>query len=178
MIKILYTRICETDPRGKMRRLEHETALRLLRIGLVDLGVQDAEIKVSTTGKPFLAQGEFHFNLTHSGGLCACAIADHPVGIDVERIVERSEASLSRIADRMFSDKERTLLRESHDPLSTFYEIWVKKESIVKETGEGIKDLSHIDSTDAEISLFRIEDFVLALFPAADSGCAPQEIIL
>lgn len=178
MIKILYTRIHEASSRKKVRQKEHDAALRLLHIGLKDLGIQDAKIEFSVTGKPFLAQSEIHFNLTHSGGLCACVIADHPVGIDVEKITERSEASIARIAERMFSPAERASLQAAEDPLLAFYEIWVKKESIVKCSGEGIKNMPLVDSVEAEASLFRLKDAVLAIFPAVDYDFVPQEILL
>lgn len=71
------------------------------------------------------------FNLSHTDGLAACAIARVPeVGVDVERI---SDCNLN-IAEKFASD-EREYLREHPD---AFFEIWTHKEAFIKALGIGL----------------------------------------
>lgn len=51
-------------------------------------GAADPEIAVDPGGKPSLCDFPgIHFSISHTDGLVMCAVADHPVGCDVERIV-------------------------------------------------------------------------------------------
>ncbi len=51
-------------------------------------GLADPEIVVDPSGKPSLCDFPgVHFSISHTDGLVMCAVADHPVGCDVERIV-------------------------------------------------------------------------------------------
>ena len=42
-------------------------------------------------GKPFLKGNPFYFNLSHSGGIVACAVQTCEVGLDVEKKREFSQ---------------------------------------------------------------------------------------
>ncbi|MER6526877.1 hypothetical protein [Streptomyces sp. NPDC001508] len=44
-------------------------------------------------GRPAVAGGRAHFSLAHSGGLCLIALADTPVGVDMERVPSPSAAT-------------------------------------------------------------------------------------
>ncbi len=84
-------------------------------------------------GKPaFRDRPELHFSLSHGGGLAACAVADRPVGVDVEGPRSVSEALLRRY----FTAEER----EAAEPLR----LWTLKESCCKMTGRGLAALPEI----------------------------------
>jgi 4'-phosphopantetheinyl transferase len=93
-------------------------------------------------GKPYLDTPGLdhppHFNLTHSGGLVALAIADDEVGIDIENV--RAIAMAQRLAHRFFSPEERKhvfeLEGEARD--RAFLRIWTQKEAYLKATGLGV----------------------------------------
>ena len=41
----------------------------------------------SENGKPYFpAYPDFHYNISHSGGLVVCGFADHPLGIDIQAV--------------------------------------------------------------------------------------------
>lgn len=88
-------------------------------------------------GKPYLAAWEsFFFNLSHSGELAVCAVADQEVGIDVQQ-----KRSLSqRIADRFFTAQEKVVLAQASpkEKEALFYRIWSAKEAYIKLTGQGL----------------------------------------
>jgi hypothetical protein len=70
------------------------------------------------------------FNISHSANYVACAIADSPVGIDIEggRKVNRS------VAKRYFTEEEIESIHSDED----FFKIWTFKEALGKYTGEGL----------------------------------------
>jgi 4'-phosphopantetheinyl transferase len=90
---------------------------------------------------PALGRPRLSFNLSHTKGLVACAIAtDVDIGIDIELISPR-RAGLD-IAERYFSTEETALLRatESYQQqVQLFFRLWTAKESLIKATGEGLQ---------------------------------------
>lgn len=97
-------------------------------------------------GKPRLAiplpgPAELTFNLAHTRGLVACAVANGAdVGIDVEPIDRGVDALL--LADRYFSPEEVESLQACAETIRStrFVELWVLKEAYLKATGEGLSD--------------------------------------
>lgn len=80
-----------------------------------------------------------YFNLSHTNGFVACAIARMPtIGVDVERIDRFVD--VDEIASHCLSDDERREIA----PLDAaarrvrFIEHWTLKEALVKATGEGL----------------------------------------
>ena len=108
----------------------------LLNYGLRRIAPQiarPAEYFADVNGKPRLAASSLHFNLSHSGACAVCAIADRPVGVDVER---EAEMNLD-IARKFFHPDEYRRVAACPNPASSFVEYWVLKESYLKATGLG-----------------------------------------
>ena len=89
-------------------------------------------------GKPYLVNHpDLYFNLSHCEGRALCVLSTVPCGCDVERIGRGSQA----LADRFFAEEERSYLH-SLSPGSVwqegFTQIWTRKESFLKATGQGI----------------------------------------
>ena len=106
---------------------------------------EELVFSVSENGKPYLENGEYHFNVSHSGNMVAVAVNEScPVGIDVEKIRPVS----ARISKRVFSDADMRFvfdgpvipegLLEDRETLLRFFTVWTYKEAFVKMTGEGI----------------------------------------
>jgi 4'-phosphopantetheinyl transferase len=94
-------------------------------------------------GKPFLAPGqpECEFNIAHTTGLVACALAKTGnVGIDVES-VDRV-ANSEEIARKYFSEREVLALQECKgvEHQTRFIELWTLKEAYLKAIGTGLSD--------------------------------------
>lgn len=85
-------------------------------------------------GKPVLADGGLHFNLSHSGDLVAVAVApDRAVGVDVElrRPVTRAEGVALRIMD----EDELALyfaLPDAGPRLDHLLRVWARTEAVYK----------------------------------------------
>lgn len=107
-------------------------------------GLNNKQLEFSTNeyGKPFLTHlsndgfvnnPQIHYNISHTGHYVACAIADRPVGIDIESI---NPVDL-KIAERFFAPDETEYIMDSAQT-QRFFEIWTKKESRIKWEGKGL----------------------------------------
>ena len=86
-------------------------------------------------GKPcFPDRPDLQFSLSHSGGLSLCALADVPVGADIELVRPRSP-KLPRYA---LSHREYAWYEGRGGRWEDFYTLWTLKEARVKCTGEGL----------------------------------------
>lgn len=101
---------------------------------LKELSMNQLEFSANTYGKPFLIGGyHIHFNISHTGCYVACAVADKPVGIDIE-LIKPIEL---KIAERFFTpDEAAYIMVDNHE--RRFYEVWTKKESRIKWEGKGL----------------------------------------
>jgi 4'-phosphopantetheinyl transferase len=94
-------------------------------------------------GRPELAWPErtppLRFNLSHTRGLVACAVAlEHDVGVDVEHADRRVD--IDQLARSVFSDAERAALArlEGDARRARFFELWTLKEAYIKAVGKGL----------------------------------------
>jgi 4'-phosphopantetheinyl transferase len=101
---------------------------------------------IDVTRKPVLRNISLgHFNLSHSHGWIAAAVADHPIGIDIETA---EGADWRLIARRIFppAEAERlTALPEVEGPevegRSAFCRSWTYKEAMIKALGQDLDPL-------------------------------------
>jgi len=88
-------------------------------------------------GKPFLADEELEFNVSHSRDRLLIAVtAGRTVGVDIE--FRRNGINMDAIADRWFAPEEREFFQALEKPEQGFFDIWAKKEAYVKALGMGI----------------------------------------
>jgi 4'-phosphopantetheinyl transferase len=88
-------------------------------------------------GKPFVKNiSGIEYNVSHSGQFVVCAIGNHPVGIDVEQILN---FDLS-ICNKIFETKEYEVFQQinNFEKLEYFYRMWSLKESFIKAKGCGL----------------------------------------
>ncbi len=85
-------------------------------------------LSVSPDGRIFFEGSSFFISLSHKEHICALAVSDSPVGIDVE--IKRDQKLPLTL--RFFSEKENRLLVDSADWTLTFTEIWTRKEALFK----------------------------------------------
>lgn len=96
---------------------------------------KDFVILRGTDGKPYqeTVPGLF-FNYSHSGTMVACGIAGENIGVDIQK---RTEGS--RVRGKVYSQAEYEEEKFSGKPSRYFTEVWAKKESYLKLTGEGLR---------------------------------------
>lgn len=111
----------------------------LLSIALSERGLTEEETKTGPHGKPYLpGEDRFFFNLSHSGSRVMCAVAEEPVGCDVQQITDIRE--YQRIASRFFAQDEvlsMERIADDQERKELFFRYWALKESYIKATGEG-----------------------------------------
>lgn len=108
----------------------------LLRYGLrTYYNIHDAETGILSNKKPYLKGNSLHFNISHSKDLVTCAIAEYPLGIDVE-----FNDSKVHYQDFTFQMTEGELLeiRGSEDKMKAFFTYWTRKEAVIKAHGAGM----------------------------------------
>lgn len=98
-------------------------------------------------GKPYITNFPY-FNIAHSKDFVVLAMSDNEVGIDIEYIEEKKIKSARAIS------KGEELRYINEDPINRFHLTWVKKESILKCTGEGITNLNDL----RELVVYNIKD--------------------
>lgn len=98
-------------------------------------GASDLTLGYGEHGKPYLVNHpSIHFNLSHSGNLAVCAVADIPVGVDVETIQDHGDA----VARYCYQPAELAWLDRASDRDLAFTRLWVRKESYIKLMGTGL----------------------------------------
>ncbi|WP_020471614.1 4'-phosphopantetheinyl transferase family protein [Zavarzinella formosa] len=99
-------------------------------------------------GKPCLPpETGLHFNLSHTDGLAAFAVAETPVGIDVEQV--RIVPDAIGLVQRFFSPREHSQFCEL-DPTeipAAFLRAWTRKEAVLKAMGRGVQSLDCCEVT-------------------------------
>ena len=109
----------------------------LLLKGLTDLGYRHIaleQLQVDDFKKPFFENGP-PFNISHSGNYVVCALStEGKLGIDVE---EKTAADLTCFRN-CFTNTEWGFINGTNDPSDTFYELWTKKEAVIKADGRGL----------------------------------------
>ncbi|WP_428231972.1 4'-phosphopantetheinyl transferase family protein [Flavobacterium sp.] len=83
-------------------------------------------------GKPYMSESNFNFNISHSGNTVVCVFSKQEIGIDIEEINEIDYS----LFDNVFSSRE--LAEINNEGLDKFYELWTKKESVIKAIGKGM----------------------------------------
>ncbi len=105
------------------------------------LSVNPASLLFSYTrfGKPVLVgqdRNSLDFNLSHSGNLLLVAVSQNrKVGIDLEWI--NPDIDSRAAASIVFSTQEIEYLHQSGYQPGNFYEIWTRKEAVLKAMGAG-----------------------------------------
>ena len=101
---------------------------------------ETSPLKKGEHGKPYFEfvseELSFEFNISHSGDYVAVAVGVVPVGVDIQ-IVQNNRMKL---AGRFFSVEENEALDglADEEKLQRFFQIWTRKEALLKADGCGI----------------------------------------
>ena len=112
----------------------------LLRRMLAERGIDADALAVEENefGKPlFVSRPDIQFSLSHAGDRVMAAVADSPVGCDVERIAPLED----RMAEEVLAPDELssvTAIPKGPSRDRAFCQLWVRKESSAKARGLGL----------------------------------------
>lgn len=173
------------------RLKKRDDKLDCLAVGLLinKLFRDSTAVYKDKNGCPHLNNGKF-ISISHSGGKCAVAVSDFPVGLDIQAHSERNYLSIGRI---VLCESELTFLSKSTEIENDFYKLWCLKESYMKALGRGFSlspksfhfnmDADEImlyadDKRDWRFFCFEIEKLTAALCSLNESEYLLHKIIL
>lgn len=144
----------------------------LLVIGLLVLDLDEEKIlniRIGTYGKPYVSDNSFYFNISHSESLVTCMVSKKcEVGIDVEY---REVFDYKKL--NIYSDNEEEIIFRSDDNIILFYDIWTRKEAVVKCLGYGLNlDLKSIDVVSQNLILFNAEYYIYSFTMLEKYSCS------
>ncbi|MBR4910023.1 MAG: 4'-phosphopantetheinyl transferase superfamily protein [Clostridia bacterium] len=161
---MIYLRFSESSATDNAA-LSNDAKKLLFKLLYDTFGIENAAdlIKIAKGGKPYIEGADFDFSDSHTGGAVAVAacgqgekrddtlcfnVSSKKIGVDIERASRKiSIASVRRIVNRYFTDNERDYVDlKAAGAKKRFLEMWTKKESIVKATGEGLAGISRADT--------------------------------
>ncbi|MCC5937071.1 MAG: 4'-phosphopantetheinyl transferase superfamily protein [Lunatimonas sp.] len=82
-----------------------------------------------------------NFNLSYSGRVVLIALADFPIGVDIERI--NPTFAYQDIVGHYFSPEESRYISNARDSADAFFLLWTRKEAVLKAVGIGLVDDLH-----------------------------------
>ena len=130
-----------SSARAKMHYLAGRALVRHALTQTAHYNPRHIHIVLGENNKPVLANNtnevQWHFNISHSGDLVACALASSKIGIDIEMISHT--ADYLSIARAHFSDEEASWVAAKPASINErFVALWTIKEAYLKAIGIGL----------------------------------------
>ncbi len=113
-------------------------------------------------GKPFISEIPVHFNISHSKNQVAVAVSCKNIGVDLEKIRDVNV----KLTDRYFTENEKEYINVDTTCWQTrFFEVWTKKEAILKRSGLGLRvELNKLETFEYEfVKTYNVDEFVLSV---------------
>lgn len=119
------------------------------------------EICIMPRGKPYFADGELHFSISHTKHYAFCALSERNIGIDAEE--EDREIDL-KLARKILSETEKSRWEAAEDKRAALLKLWVLKEAAGKLSGQGINGYpNHTDFSPDDPRVTRISGCLVAV---------------
>jgi 4'-phosphopantetheinyl transferase len=121
----------------QIKSILSKAILRSVLSKYLAISAEKLVFSVGEKGKPFVAETDIQFNVSHSGDyLLVAVMRDQAIGVDVECV--KSNKDFLAIAERFFAPSEVGAIRRDENPVAAFYRCWTRKEAFVKATGLGL----------------------------------------
>lgn len=149
---------CAWQQRHQTLRDAKARRASLLGILLLQAAGVRGELYYDHQGRPQLLDKSIDFNITHTAECVFCAVealdsqqndSQAQIGIDAEDVGRGRQMHKHAMARRWFTASEQALFF-ADDTDDSFLQIWTRKESLVKWSGEGLSALAKTDTTNAE----------------------------
>lgn len=103
--------------------------------------------------KPYLCNdSNVHFNYSHTKSCILLGISDTPIGVDIERVKDVPYSIMNSI----FHPEEIKYIVQSKDEAiksSCFFQIWTKKEALLKYNGTGLtENMKQINTLESNLA--------------------------
>lgn len=134
----------------KIKKYKSEKEIKMSIIGEIllkellkkhyNLDYNKLNFKTNKNGKPFIANSNVFFNISHSKEFIIVAVSNNPVGVDIEKKRKISNNMVKYITN----ESEKNYILFSDDFLNTFFKIYVLKEAYIKMFGLNINCIKNI----------------------------------
>lgn len=128
---------------GRRQYLAGRILVRTTLSRYADVEPREWRFDVNAYGRPHVAWPQqystLQFNLSHTDGLAACAVAKAgEVGVDVENMAR--DLDVTSLAPSVFAENEVAAISRSpaSDRIRLFYSYWTLKEAYIKARGMGL----------------------------------------
>ena len=140
----------------------HDAGRQLLReMYREKTGKPMPQILTAPRGKPYFAEGDLRFSISHTKNYVFCALSEKNIGIDAE---EKDRKINLLLADKILSPKEKDRYKQAENKHHALLKLWVLKEASGKLTGEGINGFpNHTDFSPDDPRVMEIEDCFVAV---------------
>lgn len=129
------------QPADARRYVVTRGALRVLVAERVNAAPQSLAFSTGARGKPALDRADIadvHFNVSHAGDWAVIALAESPIGIDIEYC---RPLDYRAVGAQVFSIEEQARVDRATDPSRAFFDLWTAKEALLKAWGLGLGDM-------------------------------------
>lgn len=127
------------QPADRTRFLVARSALRLLLGAYARRPPASLVLEAGANKKPRLRDAPgLHYNISHAGDWVLIAIAHAEVGVDVEKV--NAQFAFQELLAHSFSPAERAFIERGPASAHLFYQLWTRKEALVKATAQGIDE--------------------------------------
>ncbi len=113
--------------------------MKLLAAKYLNKSTLEIEVVVGENKKPTIkGYKDCHFNISHSGNNSIIVFHDEAVGVDIEEL--NPSFNYSEIIEEVFNSSEREAILNASEPIHLFYNLWTRKEALIKATAKGIDE--------------------------------------
>lgn len=135
--------------------------LLLQRLMKGEFGATDtAPFKFGEKGKPYFSESPLFFSMSHSKCAVGAAVSDTEIGFDITD----GRSVREELAERICSPLELSGFRCSENKQRFLRQLWCKKESLVKRTGEGFSQgFTDIDTAKELFFVYDTEKYCMSV---------------
>ncbi|RYY21591.1 MAG: 4'-phosphopantetheinyl transferase superfamily protein [Cytophagaceae bacterium] len=125
------------QPADRTRFLVARAALRWLLGAYARRPPASLILALGPNKKPVLQDAPgLHYNVSHAGNWVLIAIAGTEIGVDVEKVA--AQFAFQDVLGTSFSPAEQAFIGQGAASAPLFYQLWTRKEALVKATAQGI----------------------------------------
>lgn len=122
--------------------------------------VEQICIRRNNFGKPYWDDiNAIYFNISDTADAILLGVSSAQIGVDIE--CNNMLFDYKQIVADYFKEKEMEVINQSVNPIQTFYQLWVRKEALLKAVGMGL-DVLTIDEIGWDIQLYQYGSYSLA----------------
>ncbi len=119
-----------------------------------------APFKYGEHGKPYFSESSFFFSISHSKCAVGAAVSEIEIGFDAADHRNVRE----ELAERICSPSELAAFQRADNKQRFLRQLWCKKESLVKRTGEGFsKGFTDIDTSKERFFVYDTEKYCMSV---------------